>query len=235
MTSIPDPKAATAAVCRRILLAAVLLAVLARSSPAAGPQDAAAGTTLFAFDDQSMPLRQNLVLTMTNPEKHPANPILRNGAQGEPDSYRVQFYGSVIRHQGKFKLWYVAGGEEALEALGRHSLRGWYPAYAESDDGIHWTKPKLGLVEYRGRRDNNLLLLEGLSENAWLRIEVVDEAERPLAGGSATVRRPGVDVPVAWSGQLDFGKRAGPFRLKVSFEGEERRSIKLYALYLGDV
>lgn len=31
-------------------------------------------------------------------------------------------------------------------------------AYAESTDGIHWTKPDLGLVEFQGSRHNNLLL-----------------------------------------------------------------------------
>ncbi|MCW9709923.1 hypothetical protein L5B71_03325 [Avibacterium sp. 21-586] len=31
-------------------------------------------------------------------------------------------------------------------------------AYAESKDGIHWTKPNLGLVEFEGSKDNNLIL-----------------------------------------------------------------------------
>jgi hypothetical protein len=31
-------------------------------------------------------------------------------------------------------------------------------AYAESHDGIHWVKPALGLCEYEGSRDNNILL-----------------------------------------------------------------------------
>ena len=30
--------------------------------------------------------------------------------------------------------------------------------YAESDDGIHWRKPKLGLIEYRGNKENNIVL-----------------------------------------------------------------------------
>lgn len=30
-------------------------------------------------------------------------------------------------------------------------------AYAESDDGIHWRKPKLGLIEFAGSRENNLV------------------------------------------------------------------------------
>src|SRR5437763_1506492 len=34
-------------------------------------------------------------------------------------------------------------------------FRGGY-AYAESRDGIHWMKPKLGVVEFRGSKANNL-------------------------------------------------------------------------------
>ena len=30
--------------------------------------------------------------------------------------------------------------------------------YAESEDGVHWTKPDLGLFEVRGTRDNNVIL-----------------------------------------------------------------------------
>ena len=34
-----------------------------------------------------------------------------------------------------------------------------YTAYAESADGIHWEKPSLGVYEFRGSRDNNLIWL----------------------------------------------------------------------------
>ena len=29
--------------------------------------------------------------------------------------------------------------------------------YAESKDGVNWRKPKLGIVEYNGSRENNLV------------------------------------------------------------------------------
>lgn len=42
----------------------------------------------------------------------------------------------------------------------------WYPAhrgycYARSKDGIHWEKPNLGLTEYKGSRENNIVLGAG--------------------------------------------------------------------------
>ena len=33
-----------------------------------------------------------------------------------------------------------------------------FACYAESPDGIHWTKPKLGIVEFKGSTDNNIIL-----------------------------------------------------------------------------
>ncbi len=36
--------------------------------------------------------------------------------------------------------------------------------YAESTDGIHWKKPSLGLVEFKGSKDNNIVLMDGLIE-----------------------------------------------------------------------
>jgi hypothetical protein len=44
-----------------------------------------------------------------------------------------------------------------------------FTCYAESDDGIHWTRPKLGLVEYpegSGNKDNNIII--GQVEEAWM-------------------------------------------------------------------
>ena len=81
-------------------------------------------------------------------------------SQGAPDEYRAQYYGSVIRHDGRFKMWYVAADQEAIDALDTRPFYGWRPAYAESRDGIRWEKPRLGLVDYRGNRNNNLVLID---------------------------------------------------------------------------
>ncbi len=115
--------------------------------------------TLFAFDNVSIPFTQNLSLQMRKPDKHPANPVVRRGDAMAPDSWAVQFYGSVIREGGKYRMWYVAAGSERLDKRVPRSAP-WRVAYAESSDGLHWTKPHLGLVEYQGSKENNLVLLE---------------------------------------------------------------------------
>jgi hypothetical protein len=137
------------------LIAAVLGAV--SSAGAADYFDETKAATLFAFDSVSIPHTQNLRLEMRSPERHPANPVLPRGAPGTPDAQGVQFYGSIIREGGKFRMWYVAFDDDTENNVA--SSR-WRPAYAESSDGVHWTKPNLGLVEYHGSKDNNLIPID---------------------------------------------------------------------------
>lgn len=51
-------------------------------------------------------------------------------------------------------------------------------AYAESRDGIHWEKPSLGLVEFEGSRDNNLLMMYAHGTGVMLDEQEVDPAKR---------------------------------------------------------
>jgi len=124
--------------------------------------DEAEAITLFSFDDVSIPFSQNLKLTMQSPVRHPNNPVLTRGSDGSVDSWAVQFYGSVIRDpaSGRFRMWYVAVSKaERLDQATPRSVP-WRVAYAESVDGITWSKPDLGLVESGGSKDNNLVKLD---------------------------------------------------------------------------
>ncbi len=129
-------------------------------SPAAEAFDQTRAVTLFAFDTVAIPFSQNLKLEMRSPQKHPANPVLRRSAPGTPDAQGVQFYGSIIKEDGKYRLWYVAFDDDHEN---RVASSRWRAAYAESADGLNWTKPNLGLVKYKGNRDNNLLDMGGES------------------------------------------------------------------------
>ncbi|MGC3967362.1 MAG: hypothetical protein QM775_08335 [Pirellulales bacterium] len=56
-------------------------------------------------------------------------------------------FGSILRDGDRFRMYYRgnhAGGE--------------ITCLAESTDGRNWTKPKLGLIERAGSRDNNIVL-----------------------------------------------------------------------------
>lgn len=67
------------------------------------------------------------------------------------ESWQLGGMSSLLHENGKFRLWYgvshgIRNGEE------------YAIAYAESNDGIRWTKPELGLVEYGKSTKNNLVV-----------------------------------------------------------------------------
>ncbi len=136
-------------------------------------------TTLFSFDEVSIPLTQNLRLEINAPEKHRENPVIARGPDGTIDSWAVQFYGSVIRDRdtGLFKAWYVAVSKEERKNEREARSAPWRVAYAESKDGIHWEKPNLGLVAANGSRANNLCKLD--PHLGVLNLKVIYEPDDP--------------------------------------------------------
>ncbi|WP_026876566.1 carbohydrate binding domain-containing protein [Jiangella gansuensis] len=131
--------------------------------------------TLFGFDQVSIPFVQNLKVEMRTPTKHPANPVVPLGSSGQPDSWAAQFYGSVIKVGSTYRMWYCAVGDERDELGGRPEW--WKVAYAESTDGVTWTKPNLGLVTYRGNTNNNLVAMDpGIGV---LNVKVLHEPDDP--------------------------------------------------------
>lgn len=112
---------------------------------------------LFPFDDFSIPWSDGLELALVSGQKHPDNPVVRMGKPGEPDSKSVAYYGTVIRINEEYRMWYI--GTETPPP----PWPGWGVGricYAVSRDGIHWKKPKLGLVKYNGDTQNNLVALD---------------------------------------------------------------------------
>ena len=63
--------------------------------------------------------------------------------------------GFMMYDSGLFRLYYLSRGVECahdFDKLNCSLLR-----YAESEDGLKWRKPNLGLYEWQGSRDNNIL------------------------------------------------------------------------------
>jgi hypothetical protein len=63
-------------------------------------------------------------------------------------------YFSVLKFDGKWHLWYEAI-DRTYKADGDRSL-----CYAVSSDGVKWQRPDLGLIEYAGSKNNNIVLLK---------------------------------------------------------------------------
>ncbi len=55
----------------------------------------------------------------------------------------------VLADEGLLKLWYYSCGADSDDST--------CLAYAESEDGFNWRRPQLGLQQYRGSTQNNLL------------------------------------------------------------------------------
>jgi hypothetical protein len=144
---------------RLFLLVAVCAAPLSWSR-AAGPAAAPREIVYFAFDDNNLAWQHNLKLTLVSPQKHPANPVVRCGPKGSPDYGHAILYGTVLHDGRKFRMWYLGMIQKQLE---RGQAPGWWRpmCFAESPDGIAWTKPELGLVELGGNKKNNICLIEG--------------------------------------------------------------------------
>ena len=70
---------------------------------------------------------------------------------------------TVIHDQGRYRLWYEAAPEDLYDPQQRQDLPardiwGVVLCYAESDDGLTWRKPELGLQEWNGSRANNIVI-----------------------------------------------------------------------------
>lgn len=116
--------------------------------------------TLFCFDDHEIPFRSNLDLTMLPGVKYANNPVLKRGLPTSPDARWARLWaGTVLYEQGKFRMWY--SGADSIEQWMKCEFS---LLYAESDDGITWHKPALGLVKYRGSRENNLVQIDACVE-----------------------------------------------------------------------
>ncbi len=117
------------------------------------------------IDEAPITSMKNVRLTMNAPyQDH--EPVFLPEA---PWEYRIHPYATVMREGDVFRLWYlayewdppagmelpVAGTAEDARLFWKHT-RGRL-CYAESTDGVHWERPNLGLVEYHGSGDNNIL------------------------------------------------------------------------------
>lgn len=143
----------------------VLLGVLALGPPLAAQEKTKVPlreTVLFPFDDHGLPFSKGLILTL-NPghksdhspslgidPKHPGTPVMPIGKKGDPDYPRAYFCGTILLVEGEYRMWYSGFDGHKRQVC-----------YATSKDGAHWEKPKLGLVEYNGGKDNNLVCIDG--------------------------------------------------------------------------
>ena len=108
---------------------------------------------MLAIDDHLLPFKRNLCYYLSKPRvrKEPVLSPNRDNPSA-PDHLVSNFYGTVIHDEGRFRMWYYGKREPGQEVM---------VCYAESDDGLDWTRPNLGQRLVNGSRDNNAFDLPG--------------------------------------------------------------------------
>ena len=109
-----------------------------------------------------------------HPRKHPKNPLVvpENPWEGRT----AVLYGSVAPMPGGgYRMWYTTFGRRPRSGADEpsHTYR---VCYAESEDGIEWRKPVVGLWDWFGSKENNLVLCE----------DMVTDDGRPVTNRSGT-------------------------------------------------
>jgi len=120
----------------------------------------ASAHVLFSFDDHALPLQRGLRLhlisfhTPATVEGGANNVAVEPGKPDSVDGRGIIYYGTVLPVGDEYWMWYMGMG-------GRDSDRHFRVCLATSRDGLTWTKPDLGAVDYFGDRHNNLVDLDG--------------------------------------------------------------------------
>ncbi len=110
--------------------------------------------------------RWDVVGRVNEPSKHPENPVLM---ADQPWEEQVGLPNVIYDSEDKiFRMWYALYDSFAWGAWGGFKARlkgesAWkrYPymiSYAESQDGVHWTKPLFDKVPYGGHDKTNIVM-----------------------------------------------------------------------------
>ena len=109
------------------------------------------------FDDLFLEKKQGITLRMVPPMQND-EPVLI--ADKPWENMGIGAYSTVMRENGKYRMWYDVGTTD------RKGTERRIVCYAESLDGVNWVKPELGLIEFDGSTNNNIVapLTSGASQ-----------------------------------------------------------------------
>lgn len=70
-------------------------------------------------------------------------------------------YHSVFQDGDRYRMYYKAWHLDVSDGKVKTDRHPLFCCYAESKDGIHWEKPALGLYEFQGSKENNIVMTSG--------------------------------------------------------------------------
>ena len=100
-------------------------------------------------------------------------------------------YITVFRDGDRYRMYY-RGGNYRINAHEYTEAHRCVYCYAESADGITWAKPKLGLVEFDGTKDNNIIL-DGIGQHSFAPFKDTNPVCAPEARYKAIANGGGAD------------------------------------------
>jgi predicted GH43/DUF377 family glycosyl hydrolase len=151
------------------------------------------------LDAWAMEEQQGLTRVFHAAEKYSGNPVLKGDKPWDSVQAAITgpyVYGTIAWDGGKLRMWY--------QVLNKGNQVG----YAESRDGIHWTKPDLGIIDFNGSKANNFCL---------------SGSQREVGGGEchnpSVIRCPGPTDPQKRYALYGFDNKAGHARVAYSPDG----------------
>ncbi|QDU56885.1 glycoside hydrolase family protein [Aeoliella mucimassa] len=133
----------------RVAYVALALAVIPFSAQADTPTDLTSKRELFV-DSQMIDTMDGVKLELQKPNEEEVVIVHDEPWEGNTSCYHTVFF-----DDGKYRMYYR--GAHFDESTGK-SPHAEVFCYAESTDGIHWVKPNLGLHEFNGSKDNNIVI-----------------------------------------------------------------------------
>lgn len=133
-----------------IRLNVVIISLALAASTVAAPIDI--GSRLEPMvDDYLIESLSNATLTLHEPTQREVAVVHDQPWEGNSSCYHT-----VFRDGDVYRMYYRGTDYDNKAGKDKHAT---VVCYAESKDGIHWTKPALGLVEFNGSKQNSVVLL----------------------------------------------------------------------------
>lgn len=111
-------------------------------------------STILFVDDHDVLYRPGTRRILVPLKRWPDNPIIK----GSEKPWETAIAWTSVYHNpetGRYQLWYQAfAGDVARDKTRRCTV-----CYAESDDGIHFTKPALNLFDFDGTKETSIVLI----------------------------------------------------------------------------
>ncbi len=97
--------------------------------------------------------KHNVAWRIEEAQEESANPLMEPEFPWE--SAAVFSHGTVLKDpvDGLWKAWYISAQQTTLQSSAERRL-----CYAESEDGVHWIRPRLSICSYPGHSKTNILL-----------------------------------------------------------------------------